>query len=144
MSRLQQIETLSDFESFGPSNDAVERDTDDLCEMHHALETNASHSKLKVSAVHQNRAVALVLQYNENPENVLRCPIDHSGNSKVESTQEQSWMLYAPLNVPFVIAFNNSGSFIIEPHPIQYPRLGSSECPISVGGHGVTSVRVIR
>ena len=114
MSKLQEIKTISDFQSFGPTADATSSNCDDLSDLDCIFGDSVT-DKLSVVEVHQNRALAIVLQHNENPENVFHCPIDHSGNSKVETTQEQTWMLYAPVNSNFAIAFNDSGAYLIEP-----------------------------
>jgi len=117
MSRLQDIKTLADFEQFGPADTATESQVNDLCDIHSIFESECytGRENLKCEPVHVNRAVALVIQYNHAPEQILHCPIDHSGNTKIESTPAQSWMLFAPLSCPFAIAYNGSGAFILEP-----------------------------
>ena len=116
-SQLQTIETIDDLEQFAPAATATEEQIHDFIDLHCALEDAAPSRALKVTPTTTSRAVALVLQAQDKPETVLSCPIDHTGNSKIESTPEQSWMIFSPTHNPsnFAIAFNNSGAYLIEP-----------------------------
>jgi len=120
-SQLQTIETIDDLEQFAPAATATSAQINDFIDLHCMLEESSPTRKLRVTRTLNERALECAEEYLDEPENVLSCPIDHTGNTKIESTPEQSWVIYSPLYafVPhrenYAIAFNNSGTYLIEP-----------------------------
>ena len=116
-SELQTITNVSDFEQFGPASCASEENINDLIDVHCMLTSESDYQKLSVKKMKVTEALKLLenWRFEQNPhdEPILTCPIDHSGNSKVENTLLQSWNIYSPTWLDCILAINNSGCYII-------------------------------
>ena len=109
---LQNIKSLDDFEQFGPTRSASERQVDDLCDMHSILEDFGSKSIVAKPTTMSFVAEALI-ESQEKKREIYFCPIDLSGNRNHKPTKEQTWMLLMHDHAKFV-ALNDTGAFTLE------------------------------